>query len=141
MPIPERYLPATHAALRIAAGAAFFTHGGQKMLGWFGGMGADGGPIADYMTRFGVAGSIELIAGFCILIGFGTRIAAFIASGEMAVAYFWMHSAGRGSIWWWENGGELVMLFSFIFLVMSAWGAGPLSVDAWLAERRRRSAT
>lgn len=139
MPIPERYLPATHAALRIAAGAAFFTHGGQKILGWFGGMGPDGGTV-EYMSRFGAAGFIELIAGLCILIGFGTRIAAFIASGEMAVAYFWMHSAGRGSIWWWENGGETVMLFSAIFLALSAWGAGPLSVDAWLSERRRRGA-
>jgi putative oxidoreductase len=58
----------------------------------------------------------------------------------MAVAYFWMHTARRGSIWWWENGGELVMLFSFIFLVFAAWGAGPLSVDAYLDRRRRGAA-
>lgn len=133
--IPSRYLPATQAALRIAAGAAFFTHGAQKILGWFGGFGPDGG-TAELMSRFGAAGVIELVAGFCIMIGLLTRLMAFIASGEMAVAYFWMHAAGSGSIWWWENRGETVMLFSFIFLVFAAWGAGPLSVDRMLAGRR-----
>lgn len=134
--IPPRFLPATQAALRIAAGAAYFSHGAQKILGWFGGFGPEGG-TAELMSRFGAAGVIELVAGFCIMIGLATRLFAFIASGEMAVAYFWMHAAGRGSIWWWENGGETVMLFSFIFLVFSAWGAGPLSVDAQLARRNR----
>jgi putative oxidoreductase len=139
-PLNARFLPGTQAALRIVAGAAFFSHGAQKLLGWFGGFGPDGG-TAELMSRFGAAGVIELVAGFCILIGFGTRLAAFIASGEMAVAYFWMHAAGRGSIWWWENGGETVMLFCFIFLVFAAWGAGPLSVDAQLSERRRGADT
>ena len=133
--IPSRYLPATQAALRIAAGAAFFSHGAQKILGWFGGFGPDGG-TAELMSRFGAAGVIELVAGFCIMIGLATRLMAFIASGEMAVAYFWMHAGGSGSIWWWENRGETVMLFSFIFLVFAAWGAGPLSVDQQLARRR-----
>ncbi len=136
--IPERYRPATQAALRIAAGAAFFSHGAQKLLGWFGGFGPDGG-TADLMSRFGIAGTIELVGGLMILIGLFTRIAAFIASGEMAVAYFWMHSAGSGSIWWWENRGETVMLFSFIFLFFAAAGAGPLSVDSMLARRNRTS--
>lgn len=135
MPIPARFLPATQAALRIAAGAAFFSHGAQKMLGWFGGVGPDGGTV-DFMTRFGVAGVIELVAGACILLGCGTRLAAFIASGEMAVAYFWMHAGRSGSLWWWENRGELVLLYAFVFLVFAAWGAGPLSIDAWMARRR-----
>ena len=134
-PLSARYLPATQAALRIAAGAAFFSHGAQKILGWFGGFGPDGG-TAELMSRFGAAGVIELVGGLCIIIGLGTRLVAFIASGEMAVAYFWMHSAGRGSIWWWENGGETVLLYSFIFLVFAAWGAGPLSVDEALEKRR-----
>ena len=133
-PIPERFLPATHAALRIAAGLAYVSHGAQKILGWFGGFGPDGGTV-EMMSRFGAAGSIELICGALITIGFGTRWAAFIASGEMAVAYFWIHSAG-GKILWWENRGELVMLYSFIFLALSAWGSGPLSVDAAMAKRK-----
>jgi putative oxidoreductase len=57
---------------------------------------------------------IELVAGLCIIVGFGARLAAFIASGEMAVAYFWMHAAVSGSIWWWENRGETVLRYSFI---------------------------
>ncbi len=134
-PIPDRFTPAAHALLRIIAGAAFFTHGGQKLLGWFGGMGPDGGTV-DLMTRFGAAGTIELIAGALIVIGLFTRWAAFIASGEMAVAYFWMHASGAGSIWWWSNRGELVMLYSFIFLYFAAAGAGPASVDAAMARDR-----
>ncbi len=138
-PIPERYLPAAHAALRIAAGLAFFTHGGAKLLGWFGGMGPDGGHV-EYMSRFGAAGAIEFTCGLLIAIGLFTKWAAFLASGEMAVAYFWMHAGllggkeGGVKIFWWENRGELVMLFSFIFLLLSVWGAGPASVDSKLSK-------
>lgn len=134
MPIPDKFLPWTQAALRIAAGAAFFSHGAQKLFGWFGGMGPNGGTV-ELMSRFGAAGVIETVAGLCILIGLGTRWAAFIASGEMAVAYFWMHASRSGSLWWWENRGELVMLYSFIFLVFAAWGSGPLSVDGALKKK------
>jgi putative oxidoreductase len=109
------------------------------MLGWFGGFGPDGGTV-DYMSRFGVAGTIELTCGALIAIGLGTRWAAFIASGEMAVAYFWMHAkvlSGGPNFFWWENRGELVMLFSFIFLTLSVWGSGPLSVDGVLEKKAR----
>lgn len=124
---PDRVAAAALTALRVAAGLTFFVHGAQKIFGWFGGMGADG--TVDLMTRFGAAGIIELGAGTLIVLGLFTRAAAFIASGEMAVAYFWIHSSG-GSIWWWENRGEVVMLFSFIFLYLAAVGAGPYSLDA-----------
>jgi putative oxidoreductase len=73
-------------------------------------------------------------AGALIMIGLLTRWAAFIASGEMAVAYFWMHAA-NGGLWWWDNRGEIVMLFSFTFLFFAASGAGPMSVDASLERR------
>lgn len=134
--LSDRHLPATQAALRIAAGLAFMSHGAQKLLGWFGGMGPNGG-TAELMSRFGVAGVIELFGGACIVLGLGTRFAAFLASGEMAVAYFWMHVGGSGKLWWWQNRGEVPLLYSFIFLLFAAWGAGPASVDAWLASRRR----
>jgi putative oxidoreductase len=130
-PLPSTLLPVAQTALRVAAGAAFFSHGAQKLLGWFGGTGPDGGTV-ELMSRFGVAGVIELVAGLLILVGLATKLAAFIASGEMAVAYFWMHAMGSGSIWWWENRGELVMLFSFVFLLFAVWGGGPYSVDAQL---------
>jgi putative oxidoreductase len=134
-PIPARFLPVTQCALRVAAGLGFFTHGGQKIFGWFGGTGADGGP-AELMSRYGVAGVIELVAGTLIAIGLFTRVASFVASGQMAVAYFLAHVAGSGSLWWWANRGELAMLYAFIFLVFAAWGAGPYSVDATLDRRR-----
>jgi putative oxidoreductase len=134
-PLSSRFLPAAQAALRIAAGLAYFTHGAAKLFGWFGGMGPNGGTV-ELMSRFGAAGVIEVVCGALLVLGLGTRLAAFIASGEMAVAYFWIHAGGSGKIFWWENRGELVMLFSFIWLVFAAWGAGPLSIDSWLASRK-----
>jgi len=134
-PLNSRYLPTVQSALRIAAGLTFFSHGAQKTLGWFGGTGPDGG-TAELMSRWGAAGVIELVAGTLLILGLGTRLAAFIASGEMAIAYFWIHVGGSGKILWWQNHGEMVMLYSFIWLVYAAWGAGPISLDAWLAKRR-----
>jgi putative oxidoreductase len=61
---------------------------------------------------------------------------AFLTSGEMAVAYFWMHWGASGSPWWWENRGEIVLLFSFIWLFFAAAGAGPWSLDARVARTR-----
>jgi putative oxidoreductase len=134
-PLNSRYLPAAQAALRVAAGLAFFTHGASKIVGWFGGSGPDGGTV-ELMSRFGAAGIIEIIAGPCLVLGFATRLVAFIASGEMAVAYFWIHTGGSGQIWWWQNRGEVVVLYCFIWLVFAAWGAGPLSVDQWMSRRK-----
>lgn len=127
----------TMAALRIVAGLAYFSHGAQKILGWFGGFGSQG--TAELMTEFGAAGIIELTAGALIVLGLFTRPAAFIASGEMAVAYFWKHLGREGDIWWWENGGEVVMIFSFLWLFFAATGAGPFSLDAWRARRASAS--
>jgi putative oxidoreductase len=126
-----------HTALRIAAGLAFFTHGAQKLLGWFGGFGP-GGSTADLFSRFGAAGVIETVAGICIVLGVATRPLAFLASGEMAVAYFWMHWGRTSEMWWWRNRGELVMLYAFIWLLFAAWGAGPVSLGAWLQKRQAR---
>lgn len=123
--------------LRIIAAAAFFSHGAQKLFGWFGGFGEGG--TAELMSRFGAAGVIEVVVGVALALGLFTRILAFLGSGEMAVAYFWMHAAGSGSIWWWVNRGETVMLFSFVWLFFAAYGAGPYSLDAWLAKRRQRA--
>lgn len=134
-PISERYAPAVHAALRIAVGLTYMSHGLQKIFGLLGGFGPNGG-TANYMSRFGASGLIELIAGGLIVIGLGTRWAAFIASGEMAVAYFWIHTGGSGKLFWWENRGELVMVYSFVFLALSALGPGPLSVDGAIGRRK-----
>ncbi len=121
---------------RIAIGFLFWVHGAQKLFGWFGGFGEAG--TAELMSRFGAAGLIEFGGGLLIMLGLFTVPAAIIASGEMAVAYFWMH-VPRGSLFPWENGGEKVAFYSFFFLLLAALGAGAFSTDG--AMRRRKEET
>ena len=118
--------------LRIVAAIGFFSHGGQKLFGWFGGM-----PV-ELLTLPWFAGVIEVVGGAALALGIFTRPVAFLASGEMAVAYFWAHARGSGSIWWWENRGELAMLYCFIWLYFAAAGAGPLSLDGLRRKGGRR---
>lgn len=134
----ERFRGIAHNALRIAAGLAYFVHGAQKLFGWFGGFGESG--TVELMTRWGAAGIIETVAGLAIVLGLFTRPLAFIASGEMAVAYFWMHWGRSGEMFWWANRGELVMVYSFLWLFFAARGAGSFSIDAWLKRRRETGA-
>jgi putative oxidoreductase len=129
-----RFHPIALTALRIFAGLAFFIHGATKLFGWFGGVPNVG--KVELMSRFGAAGVIEVVAGLCIALGLFTRPLAFIASGEMAVAYLIQHVPMGKSVWWWQNGGEVVLLFAFVWLFFSANGAGPYSMDAWLRRRR-----
>src|ERR1043166_6632504 len=106
----QRFRTVARTALRSAAGLSYFAHGGQKLFGWFGGMGPGGGTV-ELLSRFGAAGTIEVIGGVCLILGLFTRPVAVIASGEMAVAYFWIHTAGSGKLWGGKNGGELGVLF------------------------------
>ena len=131
--ILARFAPYAYALMRIVVGLLFICHGGQKVFGWFGGMGGQPAPLT---SMFGVAGVIELILGFLITIGFLTGYAAFIASGEMAVAYFIGHYPK--SVWPLENEGEPAVLFCFIFLYIATQGAGIWSVDGESSVRRRR---
>jgi putative oxidoreductase len=122
---------------RIVFGLLFAMHGTQKLFGW---------PIPTPMPiQVGAwpawwAGVIELVAGVLIALGLFTRIAAFIASGEMAVAYFWMSwpplEGEPASFWPIANKGEPAVMFCFGFLALVGLGAGAWSVDA-----RRRTAT
>ncbi|HEY3570692.1 MAG TPA: DoxX family protein [Thermoanaerobaculia bacterium] len=121
MPFLERFTEALYALFRIIFGLMFFSHGGQKLFGWFGGQKVPGGlPV--------VAGWIELVTGLLILIGLFAGVAAFIASGEMAVAYFMVHAPHH----WWPvvNKGEAAVLYCFAFLYIAARGSGIWSVDA-----------
>ena len=113
--------PYAFAALRIIAGLLFVAHGGQKVFGWFGGQPVPLGSL------FGLAGIIELVLGILITINLLTSFAAFIASGQMAVAYFIGHFPK--SFWPLENDGEPAVLFCFIFLFIATHGAGIWSVD------------
>ena len=82
------------------------------------------------MSLIGVAGVLELVGGFLLLIGLFTRPTAFVLSGFMAVAYFMAHASKGGVLTPLLNGGELAVLYSFIFLLLSVSGAGRWSVDA-----------
>jgi putative oxidoreductase len=116
------FAPYAYVLLRIVSGLLFVSHGGQKIFGWFGGQQV---PLA---SLFGLAGILELVLGILIAIGLATSVAAFIASGEMAAAYFIGHLPK--SFWPLENGGEPAVLLCFIFLYMATRGSGIWSVDA-----------
>ena len=110
-----------YAALRIVSGFLFACHGAQKLFG------ALGGTQVELASLRGVAGVIELVGGTLIAIGLHTPLVAFIASGQMAVAYFLAH-APQG-VWPIVNRGELAALYCFVFLFMATRDSGPLSID------------
>ncbi len=118
------YSAHAYAAMRIVVGSLFFCHGLQKVFGLFGGI---NGAAAPLLSLFGIAGLIELVTGALIVVGFRTVIAAFIASGQMAVAFFIAHLP-RG-FWPITNGGEESVFYCFVFLYLATRGAGIWSVD------------
>ena len=120
--------PRLLAILRIVTGLLFIAHGSSKLFGF------PPFPMGEVQlfSLMGLAGILEFVGGILILIGLFTRPVAFILSGEMAVAYFMVH-APQG-FFPSNNGGEAAVLFCFVFLYLSATGAGPWSVD----ERRRQ---
>jgi putative oxidoreductase len=113
--------------LRVAAGVMFFQAGATKLWGWFGGIPGVEGGVAVPLTISWWAGLVEVICGGLIAVGLLTRVAAFIASGEMAVAYFMVHLPNG----WWpqENNGVAAVLYCFLFFYMVAHGAGQWSLD------------
>lgn len=114
------------SVLRIVAGLLFVLHGLQKVFGMFGGFGGHGAP-AHMWSQFWVAGMLETFGGPLIVLGLFTRPVAFVLCGEMAVAYFRQHFPR--SFWPIQNGGELAVLYCFIFLYLVAAGPGPISLD------------
>jgi putative oxidoreductase len=125
------YAPYLYAIMRIVVGFLFACHGAQKLFGVLGGVGPSGEAVLVF-SLFGLAGGIEFVGGLCILLGWLTGIAAFIASGEMAAAYF-MANYPRG-IWPILNNGELAVLYCFIFLYMASVGSGAWSMDRALGK-------
>ena len=117
-----RLAPWFYVLLRVIAGLAFAQHGAQKLFGVL------GGNAVSIATQFGLAGIIEFVGGIMIALGLFTGPVAFVASGEMAWAFFQQHYP-RG-IWTVQNGGEAAVLYCFIFLYISALGSGKLSLDA-----------
>jgi putative oxidoreductase len=121
--------PRILGATRILAGIMFACYGAQKVLGAFGGM-----PPEAPAWIVWTAGPIELAGGVLIALGLFTRAAAFVASGLMAVAYFYGHA--RNGFWPRLNGGELAILYCWLFLYLSAQGPGAWALD----NLRRRTA-
>ena len=121
----QQWEPQIYAILRIITGILFLSHGTQKLFGWPpGGM---GGKIAVGSLPW-ISGVIEVVCGGLIAIGLFGAIAAFIASGEMAVAYFMVHA--KGGFHPLQNKGELAVVYCFLWLYVFARGSGPWSLDS-----------
>ena len=118
----SRWQPQILAVLRIVVGLLFLEHGLSKFFAFpvpF--------PVHPLPPLLVAAGVIECVAGVLVTIGLFTRLAAFIASGEMAIAYFMQHFPN--GFWPLANKGEAAILFCFIFLYIAAAGPGVWSVD------------
>lgn len=117
------YSAIAFALLRIVTGLLFALHGSQKLLGFPG-----DGQAVPLGSLMGVAGIVELVCGILVMIGLFTRVAAFLASGQMAVAYFMAHFPKNPLPL--LNQGEPAVLFCFIFLFIATFGAGIWSLDS-----------
>jgi putative oxidoreductase len=126
-----RFSPHVFAIFRIVTGLLFAFHGSQKLLGWPPMAGGGGGSLPPIIVAAGV---IELVGGLMIAVGLLTGWVAFICSGEMAVAYFTVHASKGGPIPL-VNGGELAVLYCFVFLFVAAHGAGIWSIDSVIRRR------
>jgi putative oxidoreductase len=115
-----KFAPHLYVLLRLIAGLLFACHGAQKLFGLFGGVGASPGATVPLFSLLGAAGLIEFVGGLLIACGVLTSYAAFVASGEMAFAYFMRHFPG--GFWPIQNGGELAVLYCFVFLYIAANG-------------------
>lgn len=114
--------PYALSIMRIVIGFTFTCHGAQKLLGWL----SPRGPML-FGTLPWFAGVMEGFGGLLIVLGLFTAPVAFLLCGEMAVAYFRQH-APRG-LWPLTNGGELAVLYCFIYLHLATRGGGAWSLD------------
>jgi len=117
-----------YSVARIVVGSLYGLHGVEKV---FGVLSRD--EPAEVFSLIGAAGVIELVAGGLIMVGLYTPWAAFLASGQMAAAYFIAHQPQ--AFWPLLNGGERAVLYSFVFLFFATRGSGPLSLDRVLRGR------
>ena len=122
----SRWQPQLHAILRIVTGLIFLEHGTQKFLSFPPGKMAGMGLALNNPGAY--AGIVELLCGFLVAIGLFTRPAAFLASGTMAVAYWYAHAPQNPFPV--NNMGDAAILYCFVFLYLAATGAGIWSVDA-----------
>ncbi|MFD4918527.1 DoxX family protein [Streptomyces virginiae] len=121
---------------RIVTGLLFASHGAASLFGVLGGA-RGGGTIAAGTWPGWYAAAIQLVAGALILLGLGTRAAAFVASGSMAYAYFTVHQPG--ALWPLQNGGEASAMFCWTFLLLVFTGPGALALDGLFSTRSATS--
>ena len=117
----NRFADPVYCLMRLIVGLNFASHGGQLLFGMFGGMPGSNTPLLQ------LCGWICLVGGFLIAFGLFTRLAAFISSGTMAVAYFMVHAPK--AFWPIQNGGDLAVLWSFVFFYLIFAGGGAWSLD------------
>ncbi len=129
----SKWQPQMLALLRIVTGLLFLEHGTAKLFGFPVFPEGMPHPLPTIVLASAV---IELVLGLLVTLGHFTRLAAFIAAGEMAVAYFMAHFPK--SFWPIQNMGEPAILYCFIFLFLAAAGAGAWSIDGSRGERRVR---
>jgi putative oxidoreductase len=130
----NRFADPVFCVTRLIVGLLFASHGGQKILGFP--PGGHGAPE----DMLGMVGAwIELACGLLVALGFLTRLAAFIASGEMAVAYFMMHASG--GFFPIVNHGEAAVFYCWFFLFTIFYGPGRWSIDAMIGRGKAATAT
>jgi putative oxidoreductase len=128
----NRFTDPVYCLMRLIVGLNFASHGGQLLFAMFGGMPGADKPLLQ------LCGWICLVGGFLIAFGLLTRLAAFISSGTMAVAYFMVHAPH--SFFPIANQGERAVFYSWVFLFIFFYGPGRWSIDALLF-RKSASAT
>lgn len=119
--------PRVQGLLRIIVGYLFIPHGTAKLfhvphVAMFDNL--------QIMSIVGVAGILEVVGGALFFLGLFTRPVAFVLSGFMAVAYFMAHATKGNPLLPLLNGGELSVMYSFVFLFFAVAGAGAWSLDA-----------
>jgi len=124
----SKYETQIYAIFRFVAGFLFLWHGSQKLFDFP----PTGHEVPAYVMY--IAGPIEFFGGLLIMIGLFTHWAAFISSGEMAFAYWSVH--GTHALLPVLNGGELALLYCFLFLYIASKGSGIFSVDHFLEKKR-----
>jgi putative oxidoreductase len=132
----ETAVRVTYFLLRVVSGFMFFQAGALKLFGWYGGM--PPGNTLEPWSQVWIGAVMEVVFGLLIMLGFLTRISAFLASGEMAVAYWQFHFKPE-LFWPVQNQGQPAVLYCFIFLFIAAYGGGAWSLDALLSRKNTRT--
>jgi putative oxidoreductase len=127
----DSYSSAVLSLFRVVIGFLFALHGTIGLFAWPVRMGMGTAPFGAWPDWWSAA--IELVTGVLVMIGLFTRLAAFFASGEMAVAYFWQHLPH--GFWPQANHGELAVVYCFAFFLLVFTGPGAYALDA---RRRKR---